>query len=132
MKTPWRKVLEVADDASIGDAEAAYRALAQKRHPDVGGSKEQMAELNAAVAAARSEIGDGDAAPKPARRSNSCENCTAFRNPPARSDAVRGHLLHHGANPDNGVCQLNPVPVTKQSTDWCRQHIRRDNEVAAR
>lgn len=60
---PWREVLEMGDatgpDAIIlAGAEAQYRALAKIRHPDrASGSVELMAELNAAIAAARKELG---------------------------------------------------------------------------
>lgn len=51
---PWHDVLELAGDYwSLAWAEAAYRRLARERHPDHGGTDAQMAELNAAIAAAR-------------------------------------------------------------------------------
>jgi len=39
------------------DIEAAYRQLTKERHPDAGGSNEQMAELNQARAEALKELG---------------------------------------------------------------------------
>ena len=42
------EVLGVRKDSPPEVVEAAYKALAKLRHPDVGGSAEQMAELNAA------------------------------------------------------------------------------------
>jgi len=44
---PYR-VLQVTPDAEPEVIQAAYRALARKHHPDVGGSELQMAMLNAA------------------------------------------------------------------------------------
>jgi hypothetical protein len=45
----WRDVLELSDGAiDRGTIEAANRRLAQKHHPDRGGSAEAMAELNIA------------------------------------------------------------------------------------
>ncbi|MBF6559555.1 MAG: J domain-containing protein [Candidatus Binataceae bacterium] len=52
----WRTVLGVDDDYSLEDAETAYRNLARQHHPDNGGSHTAMAELNAAIAAAREEL----------------------------------------------------------------------------
>ena len=59
-RPPWRKVLEIAEDAqATSDAvQAAYRAKARVFHPDVpGGSHEAMAMLNEARDAALREIG---------------------------------------------------------------------------
>ncbi len=44
------QVLQVAPDAEPEVIRAAYRALAQKHHPDAGGTQERMAELNRAWA----------------------------------------------------------------------------------
>ena len=44
---PYR-MLQVIPDAEPEVIQAAYRALARKHHPDVGGSEMQMAMLNAA------------------------------------------------------------------------------------
>jgi len=41
-------VLQVHADAGIDEIRAAYRALARKHHPDVGGSDKAMARLNVA------------------------------------------------------------------------------------
>lgn len=56
---PWRKVLMVdtLGATTLAGVETAYRALARARHPDQGGSQQQMAELNAAIASARKELG---------------------------------------------------------------------------
>lgn len=55
---PWRKVLNVAEAAKLAEIEAAYRELAKRAHPDIpGGSEGMMAELNAAISAARKEMG---------------------------------------------------------------------------
>ena len=53
---PWRKVLMVDGETTRTVCEDAYRRLARERHPDVGGNADQMAELNAAIAAARREL----------------------------------------------------------------------------
>lgn len=47
-KRQWWEVLGVQPYASHATIEERYRALAKKAHPDVGGSVEAMAELNAA------------------------------------------------------------------------------------
>lgn len=47
------EVLGIAPDAPLEVAEAAYRVLARKRHPDTGGTEQQMKELNAAIEALR-------------------------------------------------------------------------------
>lgn len=52
---PWFEVLGVYPNSSKELAEAAYRVLAKSAHPDAGGSAERMAELNAAIEAARKE-----------------------------------------------------------------------------
>lgn len=54
----WRDVLELHRDGPITleIAEMAFRHLARKRHPDAGGSDSAMADLNAAIAAARKEL----------------------------------------------------------------------------
>ena len=44
------QVLQVAPGAEPEVIRAAYRALAQKHHPDAGGTQERMAELNHAWA----------------------------------------------------------------------------------
>lgn len=57
---PWRDVLGLSySDAAwnkISAAEDRYRELAKLRHPDNGGSAEQMAELNDAIRQAREEL----------------------------------------------------------------------------
>jgi hypothetical protein len=54
----WRDVLEFGDEEPIilAAAEARFRHLAKKAHPDAGGSTAAMAELNAAIAEARREL----------------------------------------------------------------------------
>lgn len=53
----WSDVLRPGTDDGVVDtlakAETAYRTLARERHPDRGGSADQMADLNVAIAAAR-------------------------------------------------------------------------------
>ena len=50
----WRAVLGDAENAA--QIEAAYKALAKTRHPDVGGSNEDMAKLNRAREIALEEL----------------------------------------------------------------------------
>jgi curved DNA-binding protein CbpA len=47
-KKDYYRVLGVSEDASREDLERAYRAEARKRHPDGGGSEEEMKSLNEA------------------------------------------------------------------------------------
>jgi curved DNA-binding protein CbpA len=49
VRDPYQ-VLQVTPDAEPEVIQAAYRALARKYHPDMGGSDQQMAKLNAAWA----------------------------------------------------------------------------------
>lgn len=55
-KRPWRQVLNVTEGGGIETAEINYRQLARVRHPDAGGSHDQMTELNEAIAEARKEL----------------------------------------------------------------------------
>lgn len=48
----WWDILGVKPDASEDEIKRAYRAKAKAAHPDAGGSKDEMAELNAARRAA--------------------------------------------------------------------------------
>jgi hypothetical protein len=57
----WRDLLGPFPDGLgsfevLAIAEARYRQLAHKAHPDMGGSAERMAALNAAIAQARTEL----------------------------------------------------------------------------
>ena len=56
---PWHEVLQVMPNAPLAIAEAAYRALARTAHADAGGNDQMMTRLNAAIEAARKELGDG-------------------------------------------------------------------------
>ena len=49
-------VLEVRDDASPEVIEAAYRALARKHHPDVGGDTRTMQAINEAYDQIRAQV----------------------------------------------------------------------------
>ncbi len=51
---PYR-VLGIPPSASAAELRAAYRRQARRRHPDHGGSTEDMARLNAAYAALRND-----------------------------------------------------------------------------
>lgn len=50
IRRPPHEALEVAENASIEVAEAAYRAKAKTAHPDAGGTNDAMLELNEAIA----------------------------------------------------------------------------------
>lgn len=52
----WREVLEIKDPVFLEGVKIQYRNLAQKRHPDLGGTAAAMAELNAAWAQAQTEL----------------------------------------------------------------------------
>ena len=52
----WRKVFRLSDNVSLAEVERAYRERIETAHPDKGGTAEEMAELNAARAAARREL----------------------------------------------------------------------------
>lgn len=54
----WRQTLEIGRDATLQDANSAYKRLALRYHPDNNdtGSDAKMAELNAAIEAARQEL----------------------------------------------------------------------------
>jgi len=54
-KKPWREVFGVGADWR-GDITALYREKAKLRHPDAGGSDQQMAELNVAYDEARRDL----------------------------------------------------------------------------
>jgi len=53
-KEEWWSILGVAPDASLEQAEEAFRKLARLHHPDAGGSHDQMARLTEARETARS------------------------------------------------------------------------------
>lgn len=52
----WWEVLGVTARPAPSEVDSAYRRLAAERHPDRGGTDEQMAELNAARDAARKAL----------------------------------------------------------------------------
>ena len=53
----WWVALGVAINATLEQAEAAYRSKAKEAHPDTSGSTEAMAALNLAIAEARKNLG---------------------------------------------------------------------------
>jgi hypothetical protein len=56
----WWRILGVDRNSLVEVVEAVYRTLAAKAHPDVkGGDSDRMAELNAAIEAARKEKNHG-------------------------------------------------------------------------
>lgn len=50
---PFWAVLAIAPDASLDVAEAVYRSLVKKHHPDVGGDPSRFLEIQAAIVQAR-------------------------------------------------------------------------------
>lgn len=52
----WWEVLQIPRTVSRAHVEAKFRELARERHPDQGGSDDQMAELNRARAQALQEV----------------------------------------------------------------------------
>jgi len=52
----WWDVLQVRRDASIEVIQSSFRALSYDRHPDRGGSNEEMSELNRARTEALAEV----------------------------------------------------------------------------
>jgi len=50
---PWWDVMGLAPDTDPAVIDAAYRALAKKRHPDAGGSQSEMQELSRAYQEAK-------------------------------------------------------------------------------
>lgn len=56
--TGWRRVLNLeANERRPDVVKRAYRSLAQRYHPDKGGSENAMTELNRAYGSARKELG---------------------------------------------------------------------------
>ena len=53
----WSEILGIKRTATRDEIVAAHRSMAQKHHPDAGGSNDLMATINAAKAAALSERG---------------------------------------------------------------------------
>ena len=54
----WPAILGVGRDWPLAAIEAIWRTKAEKAHPDRGGSAENMAHINAAMDAARKELGN--------------------------------------------------------------------------
>ena len=52
----WWIMLGVGREATLGQVEAAYKELASKHHPDLGGDPRQMVRLNQAREAAHGEL----------------------------------------------------------------------------
>lgn len=53
----WWDVLEISPEASVQDIVVAHKRLAEKHHPDVGGTHERMARVNRARDVALEERG---------------------------------------------------------------------------
>lgn len=58
---PWRELMGFAPGEEVNDViiDARYRVLARQRHPDVGGTDQQMAELNRARDMALADLAQG-------------------------------------------------------------------------
>lgn len=52
----WRETLQLPGNASLAEAERAYKKLALKNHPDQGGDSQKMAAINDAFNQARKEL----------------------------------------------------------------------------
>jgi len=52
----WHEILQVSPSASFQEVKTAYRKLATKYHPDLGGSDEEMKPLNWAFDQAQKKI----------------------------------------------------------------------------
>lgn len=52
----WRRTLELEPDATLADAESAYKRLALKHHPDQGGDEERFKEITEAIQLARKAV----------------------------------------------------------------------------
>lgn len=55
-RSHWSSVLGIELPATRAEIDAAYRRLAKQMHPDVGGTDDQMADLNAAYEQAKEEV----------------------------------------------------------------------------
>ena len=67
MRDPY-EVLGIARGASFEEIRAAYRRASKSCHPDLGGSHEQMVELNAAYSFILNELKQGARQRQEARR----------------------------------------------------------------
>jgi DnaJ-class molecular chaperone len=52
----WNETLGLPAHADLKSAQAAWRTLAKKYHPDQGGSEEKMVRVNAAYKAAKDKL----------------------------------------------------------------------------
>ncbi|WP_442943509.1 J domain-containing protein [Nostoc sp.] len=55
-KDSWWIVLGVLPTATFDEAQSAYRQLAQKSHPDFGGTHNEMAKINLAYQEAKAQL----------------------------------------------------------------------------
>jgi len=56
VREEWWQVLGVRRNGTLEEAEAAWRQLAKRAHPDRGGDEQSMSALNAAISAARKQL----------------------------------------------------------------------------
>jgi curved DNA-binding protein CbpA len=87
--TDLYRLLQVDPEAEVEVIRAAYRTLAAKHHPDVGGSASHMAELNGAMA--------------------------LLSNPVARAGYDRQRLLQHGGGRWDAFATGATRPVVRSS-----------------
>ena len=88
-ETDLYRLLQVDPEADVEVIRAAFRALAAKHHPDVGGSASQMAELNGAMA--------------------------VLSNPAARAVYDRQRLLQHGGGRWDAFASSATRPAARSS-----------------
>lgn len=55
-KRPWHAVLGLDGGAELGEAEAAYREMAKRHHPDLGGDTAMFTEITTAIREARETL----------------------------------------------------------------------------
>jgi DnaJ-class molecular chaperone len=82
------EILGIAADADKGTAKKAMRNLARKHHPDVGGDKEKMMDINAAFA-----IFDGKDTPKPEAAGASASASGAESSDESGKSALYSHIM---------------------------------------
>jgi hypothetical protein len=56
LSPPWRHALGCKDNCTLADAEAAYRMLVKRHHPDTGGDAAKFNQITDAIRQAREEL----------------------------------------------------------------------------
>src|SRR5262245_30234786 len=88
------EILQVHPSAEPEVIESAYRRLARKYHPDLGGSTERMAELNAAYEILRDPVKRAEYKAARSAGSTPAQNPGVENPPPSASDAPRTSSKH--------------------------------------